>query len=67
MRANAIVQKVIRLAMSAPVPYARPSSVENERKKMVVGWWRNKVLSGVLALVVGYYVVKHTGWEFTRY
>lgn len=55
----------MRLAMCAPVPYARPTSVENERKKRVVSWWKNRV-GVVLVLVAGYWGAKYLGWELPR-
>jgi len=60
-RANATIQKVIRLAMCAPVPYARPSSVESERMKRVVSWWRNRILT-ILVLIFGVWAVRYMNW-----
>lgn len=61
-RTNPTVQKIIRLALCAPVPYARPTSVEGETWKRKMGLWRDRLLLTVFAVAVACGVGKYFHW-----
>ena len=66
MRTNSTVQKIIRLAMCAPVPYPRPTSVENEKWRRQSKVWKDALMWGVLVLAVGLGAGSYFNWHLPR-
>lgn len=66
-RTNATVQRIIKLAMCAPVPYPRPTSVEGEKWRRQSKAWRDTLVSGILVLALGFGLGSYLHWTLPRW